>query len=130
TRDVGNVSMDLNGVEGVLLNAFGGADTITVNDLTGTDLTQLNLDLGRTAGGGDGAADSVVVNGTNGADNIKVAGDATGVTVTGLAAAVRITGNEPALDRLTVNGLGGDDTIDAGALQDLAISLILNGGDG
>ena len=35
-RDVGNVTMDLHGVEHIQLNALGGADTITVNDLTGT----------------------------------------------------------------------------------------------
>ena len=32
------------------LNALGGADTITVNDLTGTDVTEVNLDL-RPGGG-------------------------------------------------------------------------------
>ena len=33
TRDVGGVTMDLDGVETIDLNALGGADTITVNDL-------------------------------------------------------------------------------------------------
>src|SRR5207302_3064633 len=37
TRDVANIVMDLNGVEGINFNALGGADTITVNDLSGTD---------------------------------------------------------------------------------------------
>ena len=37
--------MDLNGVERIQLNALGGADTITVNDLTGTDVTRVALDL-------------------------------------------------------------------------------------
>ncbi len=46
TRDVANVTMDLNGVEGIDFNALGGADTITVNDLSGTDVTEVNLDLG------------------------------------------------------------------------------------
>ena len=46
--------MDLNGVEGIDFNALGGADTITVNDLTGTDLTQLNLDLASPPGSGVG----------------------------------------------------------------------------
>ena len=31
--------MDLNGVEQVNVVALGGADTITINDLTGTDVT-------------------------------------------------------------------------------------------
>ena len=47
TRDVANVTMDLNDVEGIDFNALGGADNITVNDLTGTDVTQVNLDLAR-----------------------------------------------------------------------------------
>ena len=34
--------MDLNGVEHINFNALGGADTITVNDLTGTGVTQVD----------------------------------------------------------------------------------------
>ena len=49
TRDVGNVVMDLNGVEGINLKALGVADTVTVNDLTGTGLTALNVDLSGVA---------------------------------------------------------------------------------
>ena len=65
-RDVGNIIMDLNGVEKIQLNAVGGADNITVNDLTGTGVTQVAIDLGATPGatGGDGQADTVTVNGT------------------------------------------------------------------
>ncbi len=47
TRDIGNVTMDLNDVEHIELNALGGADTITVSDLTGTDVKQVALDLAR-----------------------------------------------------------------------------------
>ncbi|HZL90601.1 MAG TPA: calcium-binding protein, partial [Pirellulaceae bacterium] len=49
-RDPGTVTMDTSGVENVDVNALGGADVITVNDLTGTDVTQLNLDLANPAG--------------------------------------------------------------------------------
>ena len=45
TRDVANITMDLNDVETIDFNARGGADTITVNDLAGTDVTEVNLDL-------------------------------------------------------------------------------------
>src|SRR5262249_40838944 len=38
TRDVGNVTMDLGGVEEIDLNALGGADTVTVNDQATTGL--------------------------------------------------------------------------------------------
>jgi Ca2+-binding RTX toxin-like protein len=131
-RNVGNVTMDLNGVEGIDLNALGGADTITVNDLTGTDLTQLNLDLAGTPGSGtgDGQADAVIVNGTNGDDAITVAGDASGVLVSGLSALLNITGAEIANDRLTVNALGGDDVVDASGLSAVAIPFAADGGAG
>ena len=78
--------MDVNGVEQVNVNALGGADTITVNDLTGTDVTQVNLDLASPPGSGigDGQADTVIVNGTNGADNVQITGAGTSYTVTGL----------------------------------------------
>ena len=46
TRDVANITMDLNKVETIEFNALGGADNITVNDLTGTDVTQVDIDLG------------------------------------------------------------------------------------
>ncbi len=130
-RDVGNVTMDVNGVERVNVAALGGADTLTVNDLTGTDVTKVNLDLAAPAGSGtgDGAADTVAVNGTNDADAITVAGSATGVKVTGLAAIVCIHGQE-AGDSLMVNALGGDDTVNASALHAGAISLTINGGAG
>ena len=57
TRDVANIAMDLNDVEQIEFNALGGADKITVNNLAGTDVTQVAIDLAATGGGGDGAAD-------------------------------------------------------------------------
>src|SRR5258706_9808971 len=44
-RDVGNVTMDNNSVEQVNLTALSGTDNITVNDLTGTGVTTVNLNL-------------------------------------------------------------------------------------
>ena len=63
-RDVGTVTMDLNGVERIQLAALGGADTITVNDLSGTSVRQVAIDLAATGGAGDGQADTVIVNGS------------------------------------------------------------------
>ena len=75
-RDVGNITMDTDGVETVDFNALGGADTVTVNDLAGTDVTQRQRRPRRDARrhAGDGQADSVIVNGTNGNDAIAVSG--------------------------------------------------------
>jgi Ca2+-binding RTX toxin-like protein len=132
TRDVANITMDLDGVEDIDFNARGGADAITVNDLSGTDVTQVNLDLAGTPGSGigDGQADSVIVNGTSGDDVIVVAGDASGVAVLGLPAAVNITGAEAANDRLTINALAGDDVVEASGLSAGAIGLTGDGGAG
>ncbi len=131
-RDVGNVTMDVNGVEQVNVVALGGADTLTVNDLTGTGVTDVNLDLASPPGSGigDGQADTVIVNGTNGNDAIKVAGSSNGVTVSGLPATVSIKGSEAANDQLTINALGGDDRVDASALRPGVIGLTITGGDG
>jgi Ca2+-binding RTX toxin-like protein len=126
TRDVGNITMDLNGVEAIDLNALGGADTVTVNNLSGTALQELNLDLG----GNDGQADNVIVSGTNGDDVVMVAGDSNGVTVAGLATRIKITGAEAANDRLTVNALAGDDVVTATGLAAGTIQFTADGGDG
>ena len=125
--------MDLNGVEQIDVNALGGADTITVNDLTGTGVTQVNLDLASPPGSGtgDGQADTVIVNGTNGDDAIAVDGDASGrCRPRAWLPQVNITGAEAANDRLTVNALGGDDVVDASGLSAGAIQLTADGGDG
>jgi Ca2+-binding RTX toxin-like protein len=130
-RSPANITMDTHGVEQVDFNALGGADTVTVNDLTGTDVKSVNLDLAGTLGGtaGDGQADRVVVNGTPLNDAINVAGDSSGVTVSGLQAQVAIRHQE-STDQLFVQGLGGDDAISATGVAAGAISEFIDGGDG
>ncbi|HTO81093.1 MAG TPA: calcium-binding protein [Methylomirabilota bacterium] len=130
TRDVGAVAMDVNGVEHLEVNASGGADTITVNDLTGTDVTQVAVDLGAPPGSGtpDGQADTIVINGTSGDDVITVTNDNGVVTVSGLGADITITNFDPT-DRLVINGLGGDDVIEASGLG-TAMQLTEDGGTG
>jgi Ca2+-binding RTX toxin-like protein len=132
TRDIANIVMDLNDVERVNFNALGGADTITVGDLSGTDVTQVDLDLANPAGSGtgDAAADSVIVNGTNGNDSIEVFGGGSSYAVTGLHALVSVTGSEGANDSLTVKALGGNDTVSAAALPATVVKLTLDGGTG
>jgi hypothetical protein len=96
-RNPGAVTMDTDDVETVDFNALGGTDNITVNDLSGTDVTQTNLDLAGALGGsaGDGALDKVVVNGTNGVDTVHIDGDGSGADVTGLATAVSVKHADP-----------------------------------
>jgi Ca2+-binding RTX toxin-like protein len=126
-RNIANVTMDCNDVEVVDFNAFGGADTVVVNDMTGTDLDQVNVALAATSGGGDAAADNVLLNGTNGNDVVTLTGGPTSLGTSGLAAALAITGGEPTNDRLTVNGLNGSDFVDASEVAAGATQLTLNG---
>src|SRR5205814_7444602 len=82
-RDPGRVTMDTAGVETVDFNALGGADTVTVDDLTGTDVKTVNTDLAGTLGGaaGDGQAERGAGDGTNGNGAINVSGHAAGGAV-------------------------------------------------
>src|SRR5215218_5415976 len=131
-RAQGTITMDTAGVEAVDFNALGGADTVTVNDLTGTDVKIVNTDLAATLGGntGDRQIDSVVVNATNGNDAVEAADRGTAVAVTGLAATMNITNTDPANDALTINGRNGDDILDAAQLAADSMVLTLDGGAG
>jgi Ca2+-binding RTX toxin-like protein len=132
TRDVGNVTMDLHGVEGIVFHALGGADNITINDVSRTDLARsgVAIDLGAPGGGGDGAADTVTVDGTVGTDAVNVSAVNGAVFVTGSPATVAIFNAEAANDRLIVDGGAGDDVINASMLPAGAITLEIDGGDG
>jgi len=128
-RTQANITMDTAGVERVDFNALGGADLITINDLSGTDVSNVNVDLAGTLGGatGDGQPDSVVVNATNGDDTIKVNGDATEVTAKGVDPFVAIFHAEAANDRLAINTLAGTDAVDSSGLAAGAIQLFEDG---
>jgi Ca2+-binding RTX toxin-like protein len=128
-RNLGNITMDLDDVETIRLNALGGADKTTVNDLAGTDVRLVAIDLAGVIGGtaGDGKLDTVIVNGANARNHIDVALVGSAITVTGLAAKVTID-HADATDSLVINGLGGRDTINAAALSAGAIRLTVDGG--
>ena len=130
TRDVGNIVMDLNDFEAIDFNARGGADTVTVNDLSGTDIAQLNLSLESVPGSGigDGQADTVIVNGTQRKDGIAVLPDGSNVNVMGLAYSVQIAGSEGVNDQLVINTLGVSDFVSAATLPAGMIRLTVDGG--
>jgi hypothetical protein len=130
-RDVGNVTMDLSTIENADVNATGGADTITVDDLTGTGLRTAAVDLGATPGGpGDGQPDTVIVNGTDHADHVHLSTTAGNVLVSGLASQIQIAGAEAANDTLDVNTLAGDDTASvASGVSEVILPVIDLGAD-
>jgi Ca2+-binding RTX toxin-like protein len=115
----------------VKFNALGGNDVINVGDLTGTDVTRVDLNLDGPTGDPDGLQDQVSVFGAATDETIKVSATSSQIRVTGTAAEVRISGADlDGSDKLTVNGGGGNDTIDASTLNAGRIGLTLNGGLG
>jgi Ca2+-binding RTX toxin-like protein len=119
-------------VEEVLLQPRSGADQITVNTLAGAALQKVTLDLrpSTTVPTGDGHPDAIVVNGTQGADNINISGAAGGLTLSGLAPTVVIKGSDYARDTLTVNSGFEADVLNASGLGADVIRLVVRGGLG
>ena len=116
TRNIAAIVMDTT-TSRRTVNALGGADSSRCTT-SGTDLRTVEVEPRSTlgvGGAGDGAADQVVVEGTNGPDGVKVSATATQVTSAGLAAQTLVTGSEPALDVLRINTLAGDDTVTVAA---------------
>ena len=96
-------------------------------------MIEVNLNLAGTLGGsaGDGAADTVIVNGTNG-DDVDPRRRRRQRRRRCSAWRRRSTSPapKPANDRLTVNALAGDDVVEASGLAAGAIQLTADGGDG
>ena len=69
------VTVLLDNIEQIALNAGGGSDTLTVGDLTGTDLSLLAVDLSASDGtGSDKDGDHVIFTGSSVADTLTVEG--------------------------------------------------------
>lgn len=130
TRNLGNIVMDVDDVESIQVNALNGTDTITVNDLQGTDVKHVLINLAAPSGiTGDGAADSLIVQATNNDDTIVLTSTGAQTIINGLAAKVTFV-HADAGDVLQVNGLGGDDRIDASAHAAGPLTMRLSGGAG
>ena len=131
-RDVGNITMDLNDIEFIDVQALGGADNAVLNDTSGTDLKTVAFDLEAAIGGGsgDGAADSVTVNGTNNPDDIQVTAIDNVVEVNGAPVTVQIAHSEAANDLLAINALDGDDNVAIGGGVAALIQTIVDLGPG
>jgi len=131
-RNVGTITMDTAGVENIDLNALGGADNVVVNDMTGTDLTDVHVDLAQVPGSGvdDGQPDTVTVNGTAGNDVAVVGQQGADLQVVNLNPTVTISASSPVNDRLVVAALDGDDVVDASGVSGASALLSLDGGNG
>ncbi len=128
-RDVANIRMDMDNVERLDLTALAGPDTITIEDMTGTDFRQADVDLSGPAGGPDGEADVVTVNGSRRADNIDVEADSGDIDIEGLQTETHISGSE-LIDNLQVNAGDGNDAVDVEADVNALITVAIDLGAG
>ncbi|MCB9939631.1 MAG: hypothetical protein H6823_15420, partial [Planctomycetaceae bacterium] len=98
-------TQSVSGIEQINLVGVNAADdTVTINDLTGTGVALVNVNVGTNG------TDAVTVNGTSGNDSVTAVQNGGNVEVTGLAAKV-VVSNAEATDSVTFNGLGGNDTL-------------------
>ena len=122
-REPGTIRMDMRDVEVLDLAARGGADAITVNDLSSSTFLESNIDL---AGGILDQPDVVTVTGSEAADTIAVQANGAQVDVDGLTSDTHLTGTQ-AVDRLQISSVGGNDVVDvdpdARALIGIAVDL-------
>jgi len=130
TRDVAAITMDLNDVEDLRLSTLAGTDNVTINDLSGTDLKAVHLDLSGVLGGNvaDISADNVTLNGTNGADDVHLVLDHGAIHAVGLHTFVEVK-TPSLLDKITVNALGGTDNLFAAPAVATQIGVVLTNGE-
>lgn len=122
--------VDVDNVERVEILAGAGIDSITVQNLSGSDIKLVSIDLGVSLSlTGDSQADTVVIDGTNGNDTITASLVAGAVSIKGLPAQLSIAHVE-AIDTVSINAGAGNDSISVAALPTKAGHLILVGGDG
>ena len=121
--------LDAGAVETVHLATGAGTDRVVTNDLAGTSANTLSIDLG----GADLKSDTLLVNGTTGADELRVASVVTTTntshTIGGQGATLRVLRTESG-DRLELNGHGGDDLIDAFEMSKDKLQPFVDGGPG
>jgi predicted ester cyclase len=130
TRNIANIVMDVAGTERLAVRALGGNDSVTVNDLRGTGVRAADVDLAAFGGGGDPAQDTVVLNGSEARDIVRVNRTGDAVQATGLVPQSTITGSELLNDTLRINTLGGnDDVVVDPAAEELITPVIDLGAD-
>jgi Ca2+-binding RTX toxin-like protein len=133
SRTAGEV-ISLNAVERMQVLVGGGSDIIDVNNLAGTGAKLVAIDLAAFVGSpvGDGASDSIRVDGTAGNDLVTIGKIAGGVTIAGLPAQVTVIHADnggSVVDLLEISGGAGNDTFNASAMSG-ALHLQVGGDNG
>ncbi|MGI8980394.1 MAG: dockerin type I domain-containing protein [Pirellulaceae bacterium] len=134
TRSVGAVTLDVAGVDQVTLQTGGGADIVTINDITQTDVRSIDVNLANADGTADAAVDNITVFGREVADSVAILAPSAGVlAITGLKYDINIRNAVAANDVFTFNAVGGNDTVftaDDLSAQFTTANFTVNGGLG
>jgi Ca2+-binding RTX toxin-like protein len=131
-RDIAGIVLDVAGIERVDCEARGGSDLIVVGSLADTEVQQLNLDLEGLENNNtpDAQPDAIVVFGRPNDDDITIAGSGNTLSITGGGPVISIRNPDASLDTLLVNGVGGNDRINAQNLIAGLLKLTIEGGPG
>ena len=105
-------TLDLDGMEHLNVAPLGGADSVIVDELSGTAVWEVGVDVEATIGGGfaDAAVDQIQVRGTDRVDAIAVSGTSESITVDGLNPPTRVRHTDP-IDRLLIDTRDGADQV-------------------
>ena len=128
----GYLDHQLSAVESVTVDLLDGSDDVLVEDLSQGDLSNILLDHAATAGSGtpDGALDLVTVRGTYAADTWSLTnGPASVIVATGDGRTISMPGRG-GNDRLTVQGLDGDDRVTTPATVAASAPIDIRLGEG
>ena len=128
TRDVGNIVMDIDGVEMFDTIAGGGADLVRIGDVRPAGVLQIHASLAPLpiTANGDAVADRIEIAGSGGDDAVKITGKTVfsgSLTVTGLPIKLDVSHSDGLLDTLAIDTLAGNDSVDTSGLQANTIGL-------
>jgi hypothetical protein len=125
-RDLGGF-LDLGSTERIDHQALRGADSLTVGDMTATELKRVAVDLASFPASTtpDGSTDTVTVTGSNRSDFISVAGSDHSAAVAGLQTTTSLD-HADATDRLRIETLDGNDIVTSGGLVPGTVLLFVN----
>jgi Ca2+-binding RTX toxin-like protein len=130
TRNIAGVTQDFDNVEAVNVRALGSADQVLVDDLKGTDVGNVDVDLGAFDGTPDATPDVVEVGGSARRDKAEVRAEDGIPVIVGPSVITRVHNADPTLDTLEVNTLAGNDDVFVDpAVKDLIQTLVDLGTD-
>ena len=123
--------LDVSNMEQLRIDAKGGADTVTIGDLSATNVETVTVDLGagKSCGLGDGKLDTVIVQAGAAGEVMTIATQGHQTVITNAATFQTIEiDNADATDVLRVQGSIGNDVILATGLSGMGLQVFGGGG--